>query len=59
MIGTVFSMMTETNFWDMFNKKHNSKYYDEKKKQIQESKYVLKTQINKRTGEISVLKIQN
>ena len=59
MIGTVFSMMTETDFWDMFNKKHNSKYYDEKKKQIQESKYVLKTQINKRTGEISVLKIQN
>ena len=59
MIGTVFSMMTETNFWDMFNKKHNSKYYAEKKKQIQESKYVLKTQINKRTGEISVLKIQN
>jgi hypothetical protein len=59
MIGTVFSMMTETNFWDMFNKKHNSKYYAQKKKQIQESKYVLKTQINKRTGEISVLKIQN
>jgi len=59
MIGTVFSMMTETDFWDMFNKKHNSKYYDEKKKQIQESKYVLKTQINKRTGEISVLKIQD
>jgi hypothetical protein len=59
MIGTVFSMMTETNFWDMFNKKHNSKYYAQKKKQIQESKYVLKTQINKRTGEISVLKIQD
>ena len=59
MIGTVFSMMTETNFWDMFNKKHNSKYYAEKKKQIQEFKYVLKTQINKRTGEVSILKIQN
>ena len=59
MIGTVFSMMTETDFWDMFNKKHNSKYYDEKKKQIQKSKYVFKTQINKRTGEISVLKIQD
>ena len=59
MIETVFSMMTETDFWDMFNKKHNSKYYAQKKKQIQEFKYVLKTQINKRTGEISVLKIQN
>jgi len=59
MIGTVFSMMTETDFWDMFNKKHNSKYYAEKKKQITESKYVLKTKINKRTGEVSVLKIQN
>ena len=59
MIGTVFSMMTETNFWDMFNKKHNSKYYAQKKKQIQEFKYVLKTKINKITGEVSVLKIQN
>jgi hypothetical protein len=59
MIGTIFSMMTETDFWDMFNKKHNSKYYAQKKKQIQEFKYVLKTQINKRTGEVSILKIQN
>ena len=23
----VISMMTESDFWDMFNKKHNSKYY--------------------------------
>jgi len=59
MIGTVFSMMTETDFWDMFNKKHNSKYYAQTKKQITESKYVLKTKINKRTGEVSVLKIQD
>ena len=59
MIGTVFSMMTETDFWDMFNKKHNSKYYAKTKKQIQKSKYVFKTKINKRTGEVSVLKIQD
>ena len=59
MIGTIFSMMTERDFWDMFNKKHNSKYHAKKKKQISESKYVLKTKINKRTGEVSVLKIQN
>jgi hypothetical protein len=24
--------MTETNFWDMFNKKHNPRYYYAKKK---------------------------
>jgi len=52
-------MMTERDFWDMFNKKHNSKYHAKKKKQISESKYVLKTKINKRTGEVSILKIQN
>ena len=23
----VINMMTETEFWDRFNKKHNSKYY--------------------------------
>ena len=31
MIGNVMalaiSMMTEADFWDRFNKKHNSKYY--------------------------------
>ena len=31
MIGLVFSMMTERDFWDMFHKKHNPKYHDKKK----------------------------
>ena len=39
-IGNAFtlaiSMMTEKDFWDMFNKKHNPKYYyaTENKKKI-------------------------
>ena len=32
MISTVFSMMTERDFWDMFHKKHNPRYYHAKKK---------------------------
>ena len=28
----VISMMTERDFWDMFQKKHNPKYYNAKKK---------------------------
>ena len=28
----VISMMTEEEFWDKFQKKHNSKYYAEKNK---------------------------
>ena len=31
-ISTVFSMMTERDFWDMFHKKHNPGYYYAKKK---------------------------
>ena len=30
-ISTVFSMMTEREFWDMFHKKHNPRYYNAKK----------------------------
>ena len=32
MISTLFSMMTERDFWDMFHKKHNPRYYYGKKK---------------------------
>jgi hypothetical protein len=31
-ITLVISMMTERDFWDMFQKKHNPKYYNAKKK---------------------------
>jgi len=31
-LPAVFSMMTEREFWDMFHKKHNPKYYNAKKK---------------------------
>tara|TARA_R100001086_G_scaffold239518_2_gene164972 strand:- start:2 stop:190 length:189 start_codon:yes stop_codon:yes gene_type:complete len=31
-MALAISMMTETAFWDMFQKKHNSKYYNAKKK---------------------------
>ena len=32
MIGIVISMMTETEFWDKFNAKHNSGHHYAKKK---------------------------
>jgi len=31
-ISMVTSMMTEKDFWDMFHKKHNPRYYHAKKK---------------------------
>jgi hypothetical protein len=31
-ISLAISMMTEKDFWDMFHKKHNSRYYYGKKK---------------------------
>ena len=34
----VISMMTEEEFWDKFQKKHNSKYYDKKNKKKNEFK---------------------
>ena len=36
MIGTIFSMMTERDFWDMFHSKHNPKYHAKRKKQIRQ-----------------------
>ena len=32
MLGMIFDMMTEKEFWDIFHKKHNPKYHYEKKK---------------------------
>jgi hypothetical protein len=41
--------MTEKEFWDKFNEKHNSKYYYEtkKNKKVQKSKYIYKTKNDK------------
>tara|TARA_R100001369_G_scaffold81101_1_gene111863 strand:+ start:220 stop:393 length:174 start_codon:yes stop_codon:yes gene_type:complete len=33
MLGIIFDMMTEKEFWDMFHKKHNPKYSYEKEKE--------------------------
>ena len=38
MIGTVISMMTETEFWDKFNARHNPGYHYAKKKIKKENK---------------------
>jgi hypothetical protein len=54
MIGIVFSMMTETDFWDMFHKKHNPKYHAKKKKQITTDKYICQTKVDKTKRKISV-----
>jgi len=35
-IAGIISMMTESDFWDMFHKKHNSRYYYAKKKTKEE-----------------------
>ena len=38
MLGTVISMMTEKEFWDTFNKKHNPNYYAKNKEEKKEQK---------------------
>ena len=38
MIGIVISMMTEREFWDKFNARHNPGYYYAKKKIKKENK---------------------
>ena len=53
MLGTVISMMTEKEFWDTFNKRHNTKYYDatkNKKKTKLKSKRQRRNPLCKSTG---------
>jgi hypothetical protein len=54
MIGTIISMMTETDFWDMFHSKHNPKYHAKKKKQIKTNKYIRETKVDKTKRKVSV-----
>ena len=56
MIGTIISMMTERDFWDMFTfGKHNcAKYHAKKKKQITTNKYIRQTKVDKTKRKVSV-----
>ena len=35
-LGLVISMMTEVDFWDKFNQKHNPQFYEKLKKKNKE-----------------------
>ena len=50
-------MMTEKEFWDKFNKKHNPGYYYDKKKA--ETTYKKKTSRSKSTERNPVFKVQD
>ena len=49
--------MTEKEFWDMFNKKHNPRYYYDKKKA--ETKNEKKTSRTKSTKFNPIFKVQD
>jgi hypothetical protein len=63
MIGQVFSlvidMMTEKDFWDKFNKKHNPKYYYASKKTKEKKTEKKKTSRSKSTERYPVFKVQD
>ena len=56
-MGQGKNRMTEKEFWDMFNKKHNPRYYYDKKKA--ETKNQKKTGYSKSTKRNPVFKIQD
>ena len=60
MIGNVMalaiSMMTEEDFWDRFNKKHNPQFYEKLKKKKTEKK---KTSSAKSTKRHPVFKVSD
>ena len=58
-ISTVISMMTESDFWDKFNRKHNSDYYYAKKKPQEEKTENKKTSSSKSTKRHPVFKVSN
>ena len=63
MIGQVFSlvidMMTEKDFWDKFNKKHNPRYYYATKKTKEKKTSKKKTSRSKSTERYPVFKVQD
>jgi hypothetical protein len=56
-MALAISMMTEGDFWDMFNKKHNPKYYNAKKKTQKKKTKNKKTGRSKSTKRYSIFKI--
>ena len=63
MIGQVFSlvidMMTEKDFWDKFNKKHNPRYYYATKKTKEKKTSKKKTSSADSTERYPVFKVQD
>ena len=47
-IADVISMMTEGEFWDKFNRKHNPQFYEKLKKKKTEKKKTSRTNTAKR-----------
>ena len=47
-IAGVISMMTEEEFWDKFNRKHNPQFYEKLKKKKTEKKKTSRTDTVKR-----------
>ena len=56
-MGQGKNRMTEKEFWDMFNKKHNPRYYYDKKKA--ETKNEKKTSHTESTKSNPVFKVQD
>jgi len=56
-MGQGKNRMTEKEFWDMFNKKHNPRYYYDKKKAETENKK--KTSCSEPTKRNPVFKVQD
>ena len=60
-MAMAISMMTESDFWDKFNRKHNPQFYDKfKKSKTQEKKTEKKkTSRSKSTKRYPVFKVQD
>jgi len=55
-MALAISMMTEEDFWDKFNRRHNPQFYEKlKKKKIQKKK----TSSSKSTKRYPVFKVQD
>ena len=52
-------MMTEGDFWDMFHKKHNPRYYNAKKETKKKKTEKKKTSRTKSTKRHPVFKVQD
>ena len=52
-------MMTEKDFWDKFNKKHNPKYYYASKKTKEKKTKKKKTSRSKSTERYPIFKVQD